>query len=456
MPTPSAQARGALAVAEEHRASTGAVKAAQMAAIIKVFRLLDPARPIASWIGGVGERVYVLLSAGQEAVAGQAGEYVFDALAVQGLVAEMPTINARNFAGIASDGRSLETLLAGAAIRVSLKQRQGASPAQAMQAGEAWLRMVVDTQITDASRAADSVGIATVDAFTPGEDDPAPAAPSAPVSDLEQRAQRALAAPAAGPSQAPPSPSQSQSLADQRAELERRRDELLARVRAGRPAARPDARPSGRTSRSLATDRAAQVERIKAETLARIEQQRREREAARTRPDRDINRGARSRRQVSVGYVRLLTPPSCSRCAVLAGRFYKWSAGFERHPMCDCRHVVATSEIADDLTSDPDAYFRSLSREQQDYYFGKANAEAIRSGADLSRVVNAQDGMYVADDGRRYTRTSTSRRGGRGKRGGPPVLRPTVWQIYKDAQGDRERAKRALEYNGYTVAQRSQ
>lgn len=32
------------------------------------------------------------------------------------------------------------------------------------------------------------------------------------------------------------------------------------------------------------------------------------------------------------GYIRYLSPPSCSRCAVLAGRWYRVSAGFQRHP----------------------------------------------------------------------------------------------------------------------------
>ncbi len=32
------------------------------------------------------------------------------------------------------------------------------------------------------------------------------------------------------------------------------------------------------------------------------------------------------------GYVRMLVPPSCGRCAVLAGRRYRVSAGFQRHP----------------------------------------------------------------------------------------------------------------------------
>lgn len=32
------------------------------------------------------------------------------------------------------------------------------------------------------------------------------------------------------------------------------------------------------------------------------------------------------------GWVRMLNPPSCSRCALLAGRWYRWSSGFRRHP----------------------------------------------------------------------------------------------------------------------------
>lgn len=32
------------------------------------------------------------------------------------------------------------------------------------------------------------------------------------------------------------------------------------------------------------------------------------------------------------GYVRMLVPPSCGRCAILAGRWYRVSSGFQRHP----------------------------------------------------------------------------------------------------------------------------
>lgn len=51
----------------------------------------------------------------------------------------------------------------------------------------------------------------------------------------------------------------------------------------------------------------------------------------------DAGRGAASvatavRR--NVGFTRMLNPPSCSRCAILAGRWYRGSSAFQRHPRC--------------------------------------------------------------------------------------------------------------------------
>ncbi len=34
------------------------------------------------------------------------------------------------------------------------------------------------------------------------------------------------------------------------------------------------------------------------------------------------------------GYVRMLQAPSCSRCVILAGKFFRWNDGFQRHPRC--------------------------------------------------------------------------------------------------------------------------
>lgn len=47
-------------------------------------------------------------------------------------------------------------------------------------------------------------------------------------------------------------------------------------------------------------------------------------------------------RPAASGYVRLLVQPSCSRCAILAGRWYRYSAGFQRHPRCRPQATAVT------------------------------------------------------------------------------------------------------------------
>lgn len=86
---------------------------------------------------------------------------------------------------------------------------------------------------------------------------------------------------------------------------------------------------------------------------------------------------------------------------------------------CDCRHVPVLEDYGNDLVTNADEYFKSLSRAEQDRIFTKAGAEAIRNGADLNQVVNARRGMSRAQSGRQardaygfYSTTSgTSRRG---------------------------------------------
>ena len=166
-----------------------------------------------------------------------------------------------------------------------------------------------------------------------------------------------------------------------------------------------------------------------------------------------------------VGYVRMLNPPSCSRCSVLAGRFYRNNEGFQRHPRCDCVHVPTTrTEAAESegLVHDPYAYFESLSESAQDKTFGKAQAQAIRDGADLFQVVNARRGMSyagVSADGTRrgqkvvsdFTREGTTRRalwGGANPKG----KRLTPDAIY--AQGlPREATLDLLAKHGYLLPQ---
>jgi len=107
------------------------------------------------------------------------------------------------------------------------------------------------------------------------------------------------------------------------------------------------------------------------------------------------------------GYVRMMNAPSCSRCVVLAGKFYKRNAGFARHPRCDCRHIPSTESLAGDMTVDPVAYFDSLTKAEQDKTFGAAGGEALRSGANMGQVVNARRGMTTAQVGGRKILTTT-------------------------------------------------
>lgn len=87
-----------------------------------------------------------------------------------------------------------------------------------------------------------------------------------------------------------------------------------------------------------------------------------------------------------VGYVRYLSPPSCSRCAVLAGRMYRFSRGFQRHPGCDCTMIPSTRKAGERLVSDPTEMVQS----GQVTGLSKADLRAVADGADLNQVVNVR------------------------------------------------------------------
>lgn len=111
-------------------------------------------------------------------------------------------------------------------------------------------------------------------------------------------------------------------------------------------------------------------------------------------------------------YVRMLRPPSCSRCTVLAGKRGFWDKPFQRHPGCDCTQVPVPDWSKDKFEGpafDPRAAFESLPASEQDRLFTKAGAEAIRSGADIAQVVNSRSGMSHVGDS--YTRVGSTARG---------------------------------------------
>lgn len=90
------------------------------------------------------------------------------------------------------------------------------------------------------------------------------------------------------------------------------------------------------------------------------------------------------------GFVRMLTPPSCGRCVILAGKRSTSSQAFLRHPRCDCRNIPASEAVAGDLTVDPRAHLDAMSDDELAKALGsKANAQAYRDGADQNQLINA-------------------------------------------------------------------
>jgi hypothetical protein len=190
-----------------------------------------------------------------------------------------------------------------------------------------------------------------------------------------------------------------------------------------------------------------------------------------------------------VGNIRTLTPPSCSRCAILAGRYYRWSDAFQRHPQCDCTMVPGTRSAA---SWDPNGAhergeigsFRTMPDGSKRFEQGlsRAQRQAIDDGADITQVVNAQRGMQTVNFAGRTVRVTTEGTTSRGlaysslsKRGGSmqvqsgfatritatgpetraitktvaraPRLSPEA--IYRVSEGNRETAIRLLRANGY-------
>jgi hypothetical protein len=211
-----------------------------------------------SWID-VRPRLLLLAGSAQLGSARAGAAYVPKVLAETGQVDDAAgLVNASAFAGVASDGRPLDTLLYGAVTQAKSAVGAGASASDALQSGGTWLDMVVRSLIADAGRMATSAGIA-------------------------------------------------------------------ARPRVG-------------------------------------------------------------------GYVRMLNPPSCNRCAVLAGKWFRYNQGFRRHPRCDCVHIPSSENIAGDLRTDTTALFdRGLITG-----LTPAQSQAISEGADIAKVVNATRGMSAA------------------------------------------------------------
>lgn len=159
---------------------------------------------------------------------------------------------------------------------------------------------------------------------------------------------------------------------------------------------------------------------------------------------RAADRVAMTARRTATGYVRVAVGKSCARCLVLAGRVYRWSAGFDRHPRCDCIHLPTQIARAGSLTQDPDeAYGRMSAAERTRAGFSAADQRAIAEGADLNQVVNARRGMYVTTVGSQSVQAT--------KVGAGRTIRLTTDEIFRIAGDDRDEAIRLLRRHGYLL-----
>lgn len=128
------------------------------------------------------------------------------------------------------------------------------------------------------------------------------------------------------------------------------------------------------------------------------------------------------------GYIRQVHLPACARCIILAGRVYRYSSGFQRHPNCDCTMVADAGELG---TEDPAELIAKMRKDYPDGPHAIAKSltagdlEALDHGADLNQVVNAHRGMATAAG--KATTEGTTRHGLAGMRlRGQPRMTPAL------------------------------
>jgi hypothetical protein len=112
----------------------------------------------ASWAGQL-PRLLLLLTDAQHVAAAAADDYLDAVLTVQNMPAAGPRVSPAAFAGIASDGRDLASLLAQPGIVAKTALAGGENIDRAMAAGSALAQLAAHTQVADAGRTADQVAL---------------------------------------------------------------------------------------------------------------------------------------------------------------------------------------------------------------------------------------------------------------------------------------------------------
>lgn len=147
-------------VARGHQVEQSRLAIATASAAAAQWTELEPGNLLASWLGRVGRIIVALVTAGQYNAAARSTAYLRQMAELQGGTPTAPIINPAVFAGIASDGRLLDSLLLQPLLQVLKLLNDGMSSREAMRRGQAALQMIARTQVADAGRAADGAGVA--------------------------------------------------------------------------------------------------------------------------------------------------------------------------------------------------------------------------------------------------------------------------------------------------------
>ncbi|MDX3044099.1 hypothetical protein PV383_44105 [Streptomyces caniscabiei] len=135
---------------------------AVVAQVSSIWSGLDPARILASLQGDQGAAILDAVVAGQLTSAQGAQAFVAQAMAERGAAARMAAeLAPGSFAGVASDGRPLTTLLFQPAITTFTAWHAGADSQTALLTGMNQMARMVATQIADTSRAATQTAMVT-------------------------------------------------------------------------------------------------------------------------------------------------------------------------------------------------------------------------------------------------------------------------------------------------------
>lgn len=145
-------------MATRHRAQRARIARLARKGAAREWRNVDGADIRGSWVA-VQPRVATILKAAQHKAADESNGYLDRALRAQGFDSPEAQVIASAFAGVASDGRDLASLLQSPLIQSLMALAQGASVPQALAIGGSVLDRIVGTQTIDAGRVADGVGI---------------------------------------------------------------------------------------------------------------------------------------------------------------------------------------------------------------------------------------------------------------------------------------------------------